>query len=77
VKPPVADFNVTVDGLTVSLANRTKGATSWSWTFGDGTSSTARNPTHTYAAAGTYTIRLVATGDGGTDSTSRTVTVGG
>ena len=72
-----AAFDATVKGLTVTLANRTKGATAWSWTFGDGSGSSARNPSHTYATAGSYTIRLVVTGDGGTDSVSRTVTVGG
>jgi microbial collagenase len=73
----VAAFDVTVNGLTVTLANRTRGATSWSWTFGDGSGSPARNPSHTYASAGSYTIHLVVTGDGGSDSVSHTVTVGG
>ena len=30
----------------------------WSWNFGDGTTSTQQSPTHTYAAAGTYTVVL-------------------
>ncbi len=34
---------------------------SWSWDFGDGGSSTAQNPSHTYADAGTYTVSLTAT----------------
>lgn len=33
--------------------------TTRNWTFGDGGSSTAHNPSHTYAAPGTYTVRLV------------------
>jgi PKD repeat protein len=69
---------VTADGLEITVANRTKGAVSWSWTFGDGGSSSARTPSHTYAEAGTYTITLVATaGNGATDRATRTVTVGG
>jgi PKD repeat protein len=32
--------------------------TSWSWTFGDGSTSSERNPTHTYWAPGTYTVSL-------------------
>src|SRR4029453_14248219 len=31
---------------------------SYQWTFGDGTTSTAANPAHTYSQAGTYTVRL-------------------
>jgi PKD repeat protein len=46
-----------------------------SWTFGDGATSTATNPAHTYAAAGTYTVGLTVTdNDGATASASSTVT---
>ena len=34
------------------------GVTSWTWDFGDGTSSTLQNPTHTYTAQGEYTVTL-------------------
>ena len=45
-------------------------------TFGDGESSTARNPSHVYADAGSYTITLTATSkEGGTDRASQGVTV--
>lgn len=60
----VADFNWTVTqtnplriefhNLSVPLSN----TDSIRWTFGDGTSSTAVNPIHTYANAGTYTVCL-------------------
>ncbi len=53
--------------------------TSWSWTFGDGGMSTLQNPSHTYAAAGTYTVSLTATNAGGSDTEEKagyiTVTV--
>ncbi len=49
---------------------------SWDWTFGDGGTSTAQNPGHTYAANGTYTVGLTVTdNDGNTASTSQSVTV--
>jgi len=47
--------------LTVHFIDASGGTpTSWNWSFGDGdaTNSTRRNPYHTYAAAGTYTVSL-------------------
>ncbi len=37
----------------------------WSWDFGDGTTNTLQNPTHTFATPGTFTVTLQATGSGG------------
>ncbi|MDB5267025.1 MAG: hypothetical protein JWP58_65 [Hymenobacter sp.] len=48
--------------------------TSWRWTFGDGTSSTQQQPTHTYAQAGTYTVQLRACNAVGCDSSQQEVT---
>lgn len=45
---------------TVNFTNTTTAATSYAWDFGDGATSTATNPSHTYTAAGTYTVKLVA-----------------
>src|SRR5439155_7186788 len=45
--------------------------TSWSWTFGDGGTSTAQNPSHTYTAAGSYTVRLIVGSSAGIDTLSR------
>ena len=42
---------------------------SWSWSFGDGATSTAHNPTHQYADDGIYTVTLVVTDDDGAPST--------
>ena len=50
---------------------------SYSWNFGDGQSSTAANPVHSYANAGSYTARLtVSDGTNSTLSTPLTITVG-
>lgn len=46
------------------------------WTFGDGATATAMNPSHTYVTAGSYTVALTVTDDGGaTALASSTVTV--
>ncbi len=39
--------------------------TAWLWEFGDGTTSTAQHPSHTYANDGIYDVRLTVTGDHG------------
>lgn len=49
----------------------------YSWTFGDGATSTAANPTHTYTQAGQYTARLsVSDGVNSTPSTPITISAG-
>ena len=50
-------------------------AYSFSWTFGDGATSTAQNPEHTYASYGTYTATLVVSDGAATAATSTTVNV--
>jgi PKD repeat protein len=62
-----ASFNVSpsagVAGVTTFVCTDTStGATSWSWNFGDGGTSTLQNPTHIYNAPGAYTIQLTANG---------------
>jgi serine protease len=74
--PPVAQFSGMptsgTEPLTVNFTDLSTGSiTSWSWTFGDGGTSTAQNPSHVYAA-GTYTVSLTVTGPGGTDSETKT-----
>ncbi len=74
---PTADFAGTpVSGeypLAVQFTDTSAGdPTSWSWTFGDGGSSTAQNPAHTYTAAGSYTVSLTATNAQGSDTVTRT-----
>lgn len=41
------------------------GATTWAWDFGDGQTSTERNPVHTYTQDGFYNVRLTVTGTAG------------
>lgn len=60
VNDPVAAADLSyLDGCTVLFADNTPGAASWSWTFGDGSSSTDADPLHTYATPGDYEVWLV------------------
>lgn len=77
---PVADFvspEVGCAPYTVQFVNTGRG-TAYQWDFGDGSTSTASNPTHTYTAGGLYTITLIAMMPGGcseADTMRRTVQV--
>jgi len=67
---PIASFDVeyntgTGKGITyISTSSVSAGPLTFSWTFGDGTSSTSSNPTVYYANAGTYKVTLDVTGVG-------------
>jgi PKD repeat protein len=54
--------------LAVQFTDASTGAATWSWTFGDGTTSTTQNPSHTYTDAGTYNATLTVTNQGGSSS---------
>jgi PKD repeat protein len=65
--------------LVVSFTDTSTGAPdSWSWAFGDGTTSTLQNPTHTYAVPGIYTVALTVSNEAGSDTETRVgyITVG-
>ena len=79
-QPPTASFTYTTNGLTATFTDTSSDSdgsiASWSWNFGDGGTALIQNPTHAYAAAGTYTVSLTVTDDdGATGSTSQSVTV--
>ena len=78
--PPAAAFTYTPAtpraGQAVSFTDTSTGApTSWLWAFGDGTSSTAQNASHTFAIAGTYHVTLTATNAAGSSAAPHDVTV--
>ncbi len=65
-------------GTDVVFTNASTNATGLLWRFGDGGTSTATSPLHTYATTGTYTVTQVATNPAtcnGIDSTVRTVVI--
>ncbi len=70
---PVASFSASptkgILPLEVQFTDLSTGnMTNWSWDFGDGSTSTSRNPSHTYAQPGNYTVRLTVNGPGGSNS---------
>jgi trimeric autotransporter adhesin len=81
VEPLAAEFSATPTSGPAPLATTftdlsTGSPTSWAWDFGDGTTSTAQNPSHTYTAPGTYTVSLTVTdAAGGTNTRTRTAYV--
>jgi len=63
--------------LAVTFTDQSTGPpAAWSWDFGDGTSSTAQNPVHTYAAAGSYSVSLTVTNSGGSNSLTKPSYIG-
>ncbi len=80
---PIAAFTGAPTSGSAPLAvtftdTSTGGPTAWTWDFGDGTSSTAQNPSKTYAASGTYTVSLTSSNSVASDTATAVdyVTVG-
>lgn len=73
---PVAAFSAAPSSgrvpLTVNFADASSGSIiSWAWDFGDGQTSMAQNPSHTYTAPGRYTVSLAVSGPGGANTASK------
>ncbi|MCZ2402942.1 PKD domain-containing protein [Paenarthrobacter sp. Z7-10] len=80
-QPPVAAFSSSVTGLAAQLdasasTDPDGSLASYAWAFGDGTTGTERTLTHTYNAAGNYTVTLTVTDNGSaTNAVSQPVTI--
>jgi PKD repeat protein len=82
--PPKASFTATPDSGTAPLevafnagasADPDGEVSSYQWSFGDGNAASGVAPSHTFTAAGTYTVTLIVTDDDGATDTAQT-TVG-
>ncbi|WP_242928581.1 S8 family serine peptidase [Pontibacter vulgaris] len=60
--PPVAKFEINSDsfikGTAVQFKNQSTAAKAWLWNFGNGDTSTAKDPVYTYAEPGIYKVQL-------------------
>jgi hypothetical protein len=76
---PTVDFSFSpVNPITltpVTFTNLCQNATAYSWDFGNGQTSNSPNPSVNYTSGGAFMVILTATGDGGTNKASKTVTV--
>lgn len=71
---PIANFNVVMNGnIAVCTNTSTYGAT-YLWEFGDGSTSTMENPTHTYSQEGNFTIKLTTTNACGSNTITKVIT---
>ena len=66
VNDPIAAFTASPlsaceDVNVISFTNSSSNAATYTWDFGDGSSSTLANPTHTYIDPGVYNVKLIAT----------------
>jgi PKD repeat protein len=73
---PQADFSAEPESgiapLSVQFNDESVGMIdTWSWDFGDGGTSTERNPVHIYNDTGSYTPSLRVSGDGGTNTKTK------
>lgn len=72
---PIVAFTESITSSTVNFTDMTSGVDSWFWDFGDGTTSTVQNPSHTYSTDGTYNVCLVASNNCGSDTVCNSVTI--
>jgi PKD repeat protein len=58
--------------LEIKFTDSSEYATSWIWSFGDGSKSNKQNPTHTYTVPGKYSVTLITKNDIGTTNITKT-----
>jgi PKD repeat protein len=63
-------------GQIIQFADTSSGSpTSWQWNFGDGATSTVKNPSHAYSAPGAFVVSLIVSNSSSSRTTSHTVSV--
>jgi len=76
IPTPVSAFTSSVNDFNVDFSDQSTGVTgTYTYDFGDGNTSSLQNPTHNYAAPGSYTVCLTVTSNGCVDSVCHVVNV--
>lgn len=73
---PIAGYTYEKNDLVLSFTNISENTASYLWDFGDGTSSSEINPTHTYVHPGVYSVCLTASNSCGHDIYCSNIEVG-
>lgn len=71
----LADFQFLVEDTQVTFNGTVENATAISWDFGDGTTSSEEDPVYAYASPGNYDVTMTASGDNGTFTETKQVTI--
>lgn len=69
------DINTVINFSSVNSSDSDGNIVSYTWDFGDGTTSSVANPNHSYSSAGTYNVTLTVTDDGGLTATATASTI--
>jgi hypothetical protein len=72
---PVASFNHTISGNDVNFTNTSQHGFEWNWDFGDVFTSSEENPIHNYSSPGTYTVELITSYCGKSDTIAADITI--
>ena len=75
---PSADYSFSISERQVAFSNATRHGHNFRWDFGDGNTSTERNPTHTYQSNGVYAVTLNTTNtlNNETDAVTQNIAIG-
>lgn len=72
---PLADFQFLVEDTQVTFNGTIENATSISWDFGDGSTSSEEDPVYAFSSPGIYDVTMTASGNNGTFTETKQVTI--
>lgn len=72
---PSAQFNANPNGASYSFQNNSQNTYFYEWNFGDGITDNIKNPSHLFAANGTYNVQLIASNFCSSDTFVQTLTI--